>query len=320
MIKYKEDAKDSKISRVELIRICKEKHIKGFSRLKKDEIIRLICYTEKDHINTKLSLKRLKELAKNKGIKNYSKYTSKNKDELVNLLNQSQETNYTENNKIITEDLGKIFEMSICLLYNIEYDGKYKYNLEEAHKIKTRIFKLKELFPYNITHCAKNGNKYDFMDVENKGIYLSAKTTKKDGKVCPQVIGQPSRKKFCSFFKIELLNDLLEIKSYITINIKTLLEQYIINTFDCPVIYYNQHKNLLFFIKLKKNIEWLKYDISFSHIIKNKEWNESTCISIDNITIGEFQIHNNRDCIKFRWVFEKLLNFFNDNFEIITIL
>ncbi len=36
-------------------------------------------------------------------------------------------------------------------------------------------------------------------------------------------------------------------------------------------------------------------------------WNESTSISINNNTIGEFQIHKNRDCIKFRWFFEKLL-------------
>ena len=37
--------------------------------------------------------------------------------------------------KVVTEDLGKIFEMGICLLYEIEYDGKYKYSLEEANSI-----------------------------------------------------------------------------------------------------------------------------------------------------------------------------------------
>ena len=32
----------------------------------------------------------------------------------------------------MTEDLGKIFEMAICMLYGIDYDGKYKYSLDEA--------------------------------------------------------------------------------------------------------------------------------------------------------------------------------------------
>ena len=31
--------------------------------------------------------------------------------------------------QIITEDLGKMFEMAICLSYEVEYDGKYKYSL-----------------------------------------------------------------------------------------------------------------------------------------------------------------------------------------------
>ena len=38
--------------------------------------------------------------------------------------------------KIKTEDTGIIFEKSICMLYNIEYDGKYKYSIDEAEKIE----------------------------------------------------------------------------------------------------------------------------------------------------------------------------------------
>ena len=220
---------------------------------------------------------------------------------------------------IITEDLGKMFEMAICLLYEIEYDGKYKYSLEEANIIKERIYKLKDVFPYKIKHIAKNGNKYDFVSLDNEHINLSAKTTKKDGKVCPQVIGQPSKKKFCEFFGIDLLSNLEQIKQYIQDNVNTLLNIYSLNTFDCPVVYYNKNKNLLLFVKLKENINWTNCDIIFSHVIKNKKWNESSSIIINNNTIGEFQIHNHRDCIKFRWSFEKILNLFKDNFEIIHL-
>ena len=228
------------------------------------------------------------------------------------------ETN-TQPKKILTEDLGKIFEMAICLLYEIEYDGKYKYSLEEAVSIKDKLYKLKNVFPFKIKHIAKNGNKYDFVSIDDDKINLSAKTSKKDAKVCPQVIGQPSKKKFCEFFGINLLYNLEQIKNYIETNVKSLLEIYALNTFDCPIVYYNKHKNMMLFVKLKENINWTNYDISFSHIIKNKKWNESSCIVINGITIGEFQIHNHRDCIKFRWSFEKLLNLFNNNFEIIYL-
>jgi hypothetical protein len=169
------------------------------------------------------------------------------------------------------------------------------------------------------TAIAKNGNKYDFVSVDDDKIKLSAKTTKKDAKVCPQVIGQPSKKKFCEFFGIDLHYNLEQIKNYIELNVKSLLEIYALNTFDCPIVYYNKHKNMILFVKLKESINWTNYNISFSHIIKNKKWNESSCIIINGITIGEFQIHNHRDCIKFRWSFEKLLNLFNDNFEIVDL-
>jgi hypothetical protein len=77
---------------------------------------------------------------------------------------------------------------------------------------------------------------------------------------------------------------------------------------------------MILFVKLTESINWTNCNVSFSHIIKNKKWNESSCIIINGIiTIGEFQIHNHRDCIKFRWSFENLLKVFNDNFKIVDL-
>ena len=218
--------------------------------------------------------------------------------------------------KVVTEDLGKIFEMAICLCYNTSYDGNYKYSLQEAQSLKNKLNNLANLFPYNIKHCASRGSKYDFECLDDPTIHLSAKTTKKDGKVCPQVIGQPSRKKFCEFFEIDPSTSLEQIKLYIINNIANLLQVYSANTFDCPILYYNKHTNLMAFIVIKEHINWSNYAIKFSHNIKNKLWNESSSISIDGITIGEFQVHNKRDCIKFRWCFEKLLSMFEPHFTI----
>lgn len=231
-----------------------------------------------------------------------------------------EETILTPKNKLLTEDLGKIFEMSICLLYEIEYDGLYKYSIDDAIIIKNKLHQLREIFPYKLKHIAKNGNKYDFESVDDVNIHLSAKTTKKDGKVCPQVIGQPTKKKFCEFFEIDVNYSLDQIKEYIINNVKTLLDAYMLHTFDCPIIYYNKNKNLLLFVKLKEPINWINYNIQFSHNVKNKKWNESSSIMLDELnTIGEFQIHTHRNGIKFRWMFEKLLNIFKDNFEIVTL-
>jgi hypothetical protein len=219
--------------------------------------------------------------------------------------------------QIITEDLGKIFEMAICLLYDTKYDGSYKYSLKDANVIKARIIKLKEHFQYEVKHIAKNGNKYDFIGGD---IYLSAKTTKGDGKVCPQVIGQPSKKRFCEYFGINLSYSLSQIKKFIENNVHTMLKEYFINTFHCPIVYYNKRKDILLFIELKYDINWLNSTITFTHITKNKNWNESSSVGVKIsgkiYTIGEFQVHNNRNCIKFRWAFERLLSLFSDNFKV----
>ena len=288
-------------------------------------------YIQKDLIiNTPISRKNIttnllilpeQEKIINKGTEHGSKYEITDTN-LVILPNEIfiQVINNQKPKTVLTEDLGKIFEMAICLLYEIEYDSKFKYSMEESTNIKCKLNKLKVEFPFKLKHISKNGNKYDFVSVDDDNIHLSAKTTKKNAKVCPQVIGQPSKKKFCEFLGIDLRYNLEQIKKYIVMNVNSLLGIYALNTFDCPIVYYNKHKNMILFVKLTESINWTNYNVSFSHIIKNKKWNESSCVIIDGIiTIGEFQIHNHRDCIKFRWSFENLLKVFNDNFEIVDL-
>lgn len=240
-------------------------------------------------------------------------------NEIFRLMNEHISSSQNTNKKIVTEKLGKEFEMAICHSYNISYNGPYKYGMELSHNLQSRLLKLSELFPYNLRHTASNGSRYDFTCQNDETIHLSAKTTKKDGKVCPQVIGQPSREKFCNFFEIDRSSTLEEIKRYIELNVTHLLTIYSNYTFDCPIIYYNKHFDKLLFIKLKNNINWNEHNITFKHLIENKIWNESAVIRINNVTIGEFQVHNHRNCIKFRWNFEKILSLFGENFEIVYL-
>jgi len=222
----------------------------------------------------------------------------------------------TEPPKVVTEDLGKIFERAICCLYNTPFVGKYKYSLEEAEKLKERIQPFLSLFPHPLNHTAKNASPIDFTSTENPEVKLSAKTCKHNDKVCPQVIGQPSKKKFCEYFDLDTNSTLDEIKTYIEENVQTMLYKYFQHTFDQPILYYNQHKDLVLFVKTMTYIDWNDYEVEFSHRLKLKEWNESTTIRIEGVTIGEFQIHNHRDSIKFRWCFENMLNKFNYIYDV----
>ena len=222
---------------------------------------------------------------------------------------------------VLTEDLGLVTEQALCIAFNIPYEGSaFKYDMKEATEISERIKTSSQFnhIPKIIKHTAQKGNRYDFLLEDN--TYLSCKSTKYQGKVCPQVIGQPTKKRFCEYFKI---NDETNsnIKFYITQdqNINFMLNEYLIHTFDVPMLYYNKKRKTMLYIKMINPIIWNDYLIEFSHIIKNKVWNESSTIKMNNTTIGEFQVHNKRNCIKFRWCFERMLIVFKSNFEIITI-
>ena len=220
---------------------------------------------------------------------------------------------------VLTEDLGLTTEQAICIAFNIPYEGSpFKYDMSEATDISEKI-KTSSTFtsiPKIVKHTAQKGSRYDFLLEDNS--YLSCKSTKKLGKVCPQVIGQPTKKRFCEYFKI---NEETNIKSFIIQdqNIKFMLNEYMTYTFDGPMLYYNKKENTMLYIKLIDPILWGEYTIGFSHIIKNKVWNESTTIKINKYSIGEFQVHNKRNCIKFRWSLEQMLILFKTNFEVITI-
>ena len=54
------------------------------------------------------------------------------------------------------------------------------------------------------------------------------------------------------------------------------------------------------------NFNWIKSKFSFSKETI-EEWNESNTVYYNGISLGEFQVHNNRNCFKFRFNFNNLL-------------
>ena len=223
-------------------------------------------------------------------------------DSLINLTSNLQ-IKVLEKPKLKTEDTGKIFEKAICLANNINYDGNFKYNLEDARKLVPHLLFLNSKFP-NLKHIASHGSRYDFsselLDSNNEISlsYLSAKTTKKHCKVAPQVIGQLSPKLFCERINIPIITK-TELKKHIQLYIKNILPYFEKYTFDCPIIYYNENKKTIKYIKKTSDIIWSNLNFVWTKDCKN--WISSSTLKIvssDNIkqiSILEIQFHNSKN-------------------------
>ena len=216
--------------------------------------------------------------------------------------------------KVITEDLGKIAEKALCDLLGTPYNMKFRYPQERVDALRPRFAPLQAEFA-GYRHTGHSDDLNDF--TSSDGLHhLSVKTTKKGWKVCPQVIGQPARSTFCPKFGLPLNYTNDQIKEFLVTNIGTVMPKYIETTFHCPVLFYCEKTNLLQLITMTSPPVWNSAGLSFSHILKNKAWNESTTLYGGDITIGEFQVHAHRDSIKFRFDLKGLLTYFPSHFTV----
>lgn len=216
--------------------------------------------------------------------------------------------------RLMTEDLGKTAEYAICLLLNTPFGGTFKYPLARAERLRDRLTPaLPRLTGFK--HTGRTSNEYDFQNAETGGR-LSVKTTKGSAwKVCPQNIGQTTKKRFCEAFSLAL-GDSPAIKAFIRENLPTLLNTYMERTFHCPMLFYNESSDTCLFIEIKEPISWALKPLTLS---RNADWNESTTLKIDGRTIGEFQIHNHRDGVKFRFDLKNLLHVFPEHFTVTRV-
>ena len=222
-----------------------------------------------------------------------------------------------------TEELGKVTEMAVCSVFTTAFVGAFDYETKQVEKLKLRFAKVPDLFQYKtVKHTGVKNGRYDITGTNDDGTvrYLSIKSSKSQkGKVCPQVIGQPCHNVFCDYFKLPRTSKQHDIKIFIIDNVTTLLTEYFNHTFDCDIFYYNEYQDKCIYVKPVKPVEWEKLQFAFTRGIA--EWKESSTLHVVNgtdkpVTIGEFQVHNNRDGIKFRWNFENVLQLFSDSFDI----
>lgn len=234
------------------------------------------------------------------------------------------------------ESIGVSAEVAIAKSYGVEVDVDYANRSEQAivdllirDDNVIKIFE-RECIPAPIKHTAGAQNPVDF--ILRGGKTLSVKTNQgKLGKVAPQVIGQPTAETY--FLHLERygislhraldkcgLKDTYENRSYIfkkisMNNTATVIDMYWKNLFDCDYYlhffnlsnYANPINNYILLRKEKPPI-WKIDEFSFTQSLDS--WNESNTLKYYGVSMGEFQVHNNRNCFKFRFNMNGIMELF----------
>lgn len=240
---------------------------------------------------------------------------------------------------INNESIGISAEVAIAKSFGITINSYYEARAEQEivdfllkNNNIIEIFK-KEGIPVPIMHIAEGQNPIDFV-LEGKKS-LSVKTNQeKLGKVAPQNIGQPTAETYFTYLEKHFENfslrrildklgmtDTYENRSYIfkiisMQNTVTVVNMYWENLFDCDYYlhFFNLHNYsdpLSNYVLLGKEQPPMWDDAKFTFTQTLESWNESNTLKYCGISIGEFQVHRNRNCFKFRFNMKGITDLFN---------
>lgn len=217
------------------------------------------------------------------------------------------------------EVLGVSCEIAIADVFNIPVDDEYRNrgNIEIEKSLYNIIEDEFKKLPKPKKLISAKQNPVDF--ILQKDCTLSVKSNKNSlGKVAPQRVGQASSNTFFSFFKEVYGEDIPEnynekvklFKESVYKYIDILIPIYWENLFDTDYLIYfynvlnkdntitNNPKVSIYRKNLCKNLDLNKFSFTKRN---HSAWNESNTVKYCNISIGEFQVHNNRDNFKFRF-------------------
>lgn len=222
------------------------------------------------------------------------------------------------------ESLGMSAEGAICDLFNIQKPKSF-----ETRVIPTYVQKLmpviKEAFkelPDAISHTGSTSGErgeqskcsYDFVLEGNQTMSLK---TNKGKMVCPPEVGQPGSKTCLLYFNEFFSEGTEEVtrnafKLMVLNNIEKIMPIYVEHLFDSDwLLWIYEEKDTYKYRAINKNdikeFIWKRDKFSFtkSTIV---EWNESNTVKYNGISVGEFQVHTNRNCYKFRFNMKNLLD------------
>ncbi len=231
------------------------------------------------------------------------------------------------------ETFGITAEKTICDIYKLKYPNSFlnRYSPNLQSQLEDVAREAFSEIPKPIKYCGsesgeRGGNSKSSYDFILKGDETLSLKTNIGKMVCPPEIGQPGSST-CYFYFSDLTKetkiDSVIFKTMVFEYIEKMIPRYLKHLFDSDYllrIYEDKEKS-------KDNLPHFKYQIieknyginsiwqksKFTFSKKTiEEWNESNTVYYDGITLGEFQIHTNRNCFKFRFNFKNLV-FIIDN-------
>ena len=220
-----------------------------------------------------------------------------------------------------TEQVGISAEVAVADLTGVAIADHYRRRgrPELVQHISPALVSVVNRIPKPTRHIAEDQNPIDFMLEGDKT--LSVKSNMRDaGKIAPQNIGQPTSSTFWELLpqlvpegsdpkRLSYADSAKLFKQVALTDTVTLLTEYWKNLFDCDYLIYvyyvlaavnqlSRSPSARLFEK-SKSPQWEKSKISFTQSLAT--WNESCTVKYNGVSIGEFQVHNNRDCFKFRF-------------------
>ena len=220
-----------------------------------------------------------------------------------------------------TEQVGISAEVAVADLTGVAIADHYRRRgrPELVQHISPALVSVVKRIPKPTRHIAEDQNPIDFMLEGDKT--LSVKSNMRDaGKIAPQNIGQPTSSTFWELLpqlvpegsdpkRLSYADSAKLFKQVALTDTVTLLTEYWKNLFDCDYLIYvydvltasNQlsKSTAARLFEKSKSPQWEKSKISFTQSLTT--WNESCTVKYNGVSIGEFQVHNNRNCFKFRF-------------------
>ena len=220
-----------------------------------------------------------------------------------------------------TEQVGISAEVAVADLTGVAVTAHYRSRgrPELVSHISPALVDVVKKIPKPTRHIAEDQNPIDFMLEGDKT--LSVKSNMRDaGKIAPQNIGQPTSSTFWELLpqlvpegsdpkRLSYADSAKLFKQVALTDTVTLLTEYWKNLFDCDYLIYvydvltasNQlsKSTAARLFEKSKSPQWEKSKISFTQSLTT--WNESCTVKYNGVSIGEFQVHNNRNCFKFRF-------------------
>lgn len=222
------------------------------------------------------------------------------------------------------ESLGMSAEGAICEYFNLKKPRSFDTRVVSSH-VQNLMPVVEDAFkelPAAISHTGSMSGErgeqskcsYDFILEGNQTMSLK---TNKGKMVCPPEVGQPGSKTCLLYFREffpegteEITRD--DFKRMVLENIEKIMPIYVEHLFDSDwLLWIYQEKETYKYKAISKNdikeYVWNKDNFSFTKSTVD-EWNESNTVKYAGISIGEFQVHTNRNCFKFRFNMQNLLD------------